>query len=91
MEEKGSGSDVHVEDDRPDKREGAPTNESGDEASAGQAREETAKDAPQTEGRIKIAAQTDGETSGSLLASSSQSEKPDRLVKLGVSYPVSAP
>ena len=40
MEEKGSGSDIHVEDDRPDKRESAPSHETGDEASAGQARGE---------------------------------------------------
>ena len=91
LKEEGSGSDIHVEDDRPDEGKSASADQSGDEASAAQTREETSQDTPQAERWIKIAGQTDGKTSGSLLAGSAQTKKPDRLVKQYVSNPVSAP
>jgi len=91
FEEKSSGPNIHVEDDRPDKGESAPAHQSGDQAPAAQACEETSKNTPQAEGRLKIAGQADGKTSGSLLASSAQPEKPNRLVKQDVSHSVSTP
>ena len=71
--------------------QGRPSHESGDDASAAQAREEAAKDPAQTECRIKSARQSYCETPRSLLARSSQPKEADRLEKDSVSHPVSAP